>query len=346
MRNYSITYDLNDERIIPFLLSNEQASIYHHPLWLKAIAKTFGHTPFYFVISDNSNNIIGLIPFLKIKSILTGKRIVCLPFSTYSDPLIPNEIIKDAMEYLILNFGEDFKIDLRSLTDYSDTLKNFSHNSDYVTHILELEEDSQRTFNSFHPTSVRASIRRAEKNNLTCRIENNESDLRIFYNLEAQLRKRLLLPPLPYLFYLNVFKELKDTGLLSLPIIEKDNLPIAAGFILNFKNIYYLEYTASDKNYLGLYPNHKLFWEVIKIAHEQGAGRVDFGRTSLDNNQLIIFKEKWNAKKVNIHQYVYPDIGMLKKKQNGLKDKMMKINSFLPLELLKLEGAILYPHLD
>ena len=346
MINYSIVNDLNDERILPFLFSQQNAGIYHHPLWLKAIAKTFGHAPFYFVISDKSNNIIGLIPFLKIKSILTGKRIVCLPFSTYCDPLLPNEIIKDAMEYLILNFGEDFKIDLRSLKDYSDTLKNFSHNSEYVTHILELEEDSQKTFNSFHPTSVRASIRRAEKNNLTCRIENTESDLRIFYNLEAQLRKRLLLPPLPYSFYLNVFNELKDTGLLSLPIIEKDNLPIAAGFILNFKNTYYLEYTASDKNYLGLYPNHKLFWEVIKIAHEQGAAHVDFGRTSLDNNHLIIFKEKWNAKKQNIHHFVYPDTGLIKKKQQGLKNKMMKINSFLPLELLKLEGAILYPHLD
>lgn len=346
MRNYLISYDLNDERIIPFLLSNEQASIYHHPLWLKAISKTFGHTPFYYIISDMSNRIVGLIPFLKIKSVLTGKRIVCLPFSTYCDPLLPKEIFKDALENLILNFGKEFKIDLRSLIDHSGNLKDFSHSNEYVTHILDLTEDTQKTFDSFHPTSVRASIRRAEKNNLVCRTDNSESDLKIFYKLETLLRKRLLLPPLPYSFYLNIYNELKNTGMLSLPIIEKDNLPIAAGFILNFKDTYYLEYTASDKNYLGLYPNHKLFWEVIKVAQSQGYKRVDFGRTWVDNTQLIIFKEKWNAKKINIHHFVYPDTGLIKKKQQGLKNKMMKINSYLPLELLKLEGAVLYPHLD
>jgi lipid II:glycine glycyltransferase (peptidoglycan interpeptide bridge formation enzyme) len=346
MRNFSISYDLYDERIIPFLLSNEQASIYHHPLWLKAVAKTFGHTPFYYIISDMSNRIVGLIPFLKIKSVLTGKRIVCLPFSTYCEPLLPKEILKETIGNLLLNFKDTYKIDVRSLTDHSENLKNFSHSTEYVTHILDLAEDTQKTFDSFHPTSVRASIRRAEKNNLICRIDNTESDLKIFYKLETQLRKRLLLPPLPYSFYLNIYNELKNTGLLSLPVIEKDNLPIAAGFILNFKDTYYLEYTASDKNHIGLYPNHKLFWEVIKLAQSQGSRRVDFGRTSIDNTQLIVFKEKWNAKKISIHQFVYPDTGLLKKKQHGLKNKLMKINSLLPLELLKLEGAILYPHLD
>lgn len=76
---------------------------------------------------------------------------------------------------------------------------------------------------------------------------------------------------------------MEPLGLITLPIVEKDNSSIAAGFILNFKDTYYLEYTASDKNSLNLYPNHKLFWEVITSAQSNGASKVDFGRTPLEN---------------------------------------------------------------
>jgi lipid II:glycine glycyltransferase (peptidoglycan interpeptide bridge formation enzyme) len=138
---------------------------------------------------------------------------------------------------------------------------------------------------------------------------------------------------------------LKPLDLISLPLVKKDNLPVAAGFILNFKNTYYLEYTASDRTKLNLYPNHKLFWEVIKLAQNNGASIVDWGRTSVDNESLIIFKEKWNTRKNSVYNFVYPARGKIKREQGALNKYLMKVNRALPVSLLKIEGKIIYPHL-
>lgn len=339
-----IRQDANKNEIIKFIENREDASIYHHPAWIAAIEKSFNHKAFYLLIRNQEGEITGLLPFFTIKSIITGKRIVTLPLSTYCDPLIENDLLVECIEIIRKQFPDFKSLDLRTLKNYSDVLKEFSEESEYVTHFLHLKDSIDETFNTFHPTSVRASIRRAEKNNLEIKWGETVEELKIFYHLELKLRKRLLLPPLPFKFFFNVWQSLKEYNMIHLPVVMKDNIPIAAGFILNFKDTFYLEYTAADKDYFQLYPNHKLFFEVIKKAHQMGAKKIDFGRTSLDNISLITFKEKWAAKKEVIYHYRYSNKPIVKKEQNRLKKVLTNINKYLPDTLFEAEGKILYRH--
>ena len=219
MSIFTITYNLDDARIIPFLLNDNRSSIYHHPAWLKSIVKTFNHKAFYLLLENDQNEVTGLYPFVYLRSKITGERIVSLPFSSYCNPLLQKDKIKEAILFLADTFGNKIRIDLRILSNYTEQMNNFSHTEEFVTHILELKSNIQMTFDSFHPTSVRASIRRAEKNNLTIRFGNSESDLKIFYNLETSFRKRLLLPPLPFSFFRNIYREMKPLNLILLPLV-------------------------------------------------------------------------------------------------------------------------------
>lgn len=345
MMKFTITNNINDRRIIPFLITDKRATIYHHPAWLKAISKTFGHTAYYLILENNNAEIEGLFPFIAATSIITGKRIISLPFTNYCDPLLDKEIFAEAIEEIKEALPEFRELDIRTLGDYSDSLKKFSLDSLYFTHILILGGSIDETFKSFHPTSVRASIRRSEKHHLGVRQGTNLDDLKSFYHLEVSLRKRLSLPPLPFLFYKNIWHELSKYDLISIPLIIKDDKVIAAGFILNFKDTYYLEYTASNRRFINSYPNHKLFFEVIKTAHLKHATKVDFGRSSIDNESLIKFKEKWNTTSILINHYHVPKKTIIKKKQHHLKKYLMKINSLLPEKVLELQGRLIYPHL-
>uniref|UniRef100_A0A832CWU5 GNAT family N-acetyltransferase n=1 Tax=Ignavibacterium album TaxID=591197 RepID=A0A832CWU5_9BACT len=332
------------EIIDRFLKNIHDSSIYHHPSWLSAIEKSFNQKGYYLLVRNQKEEITGILPFFTVKSIITGKRIVTLPLSTYCDPLILNGLLQECINFIKKQFPDFNSFDLRTLKNYSNVLNEFSEESEYVTHILNLKESIDDTFNAFHPTSVRASIRRAEKNNLTIKWGETVEELKIFYHLELRLRKRLLIPPLPFKFFFNVWQSLKEFNMIHLPVIIKDNIPIATGFILNFKDTFYLEYTAADKDYFNLYPNHKLFFEVIKKAHQMGAKKIDFGRTSLDNISLITFKEKWAAKKEAIYHYHYPNKPIIKKEQNRLKRVLTNINKHLPDKLFEAEGKILYRH--
>ena len=163
--------------------------------------------------------------------------------------------------------------------------------------------------------------------------------------MEVSLRKRLGLPPLPFLFFKNVWQELSKSDLISLPLVTKEGKVIAAGFILNFKDTFYLEYTAAEKKFLEFAPNHKLISEVIKAAILNGATRLDFGRSSLDNESLIKFKEQWNTEKFQIYHFRSPQKQNYKKEQNQLIKNLMAINKVLPAKFLEFEGKLLYPHL-
>ena len=179
-------------------------------------------------------------------------------------------------------------------------------NENYLIHILELEESEGKTFQKFHGTSIRASIRRAEKKDLKFEINNSTIGLKAFYSLYTDLRKRLGLPFLPYKFFNSIYTNLIKDDRILIPVVKYEDLIVAAGFILKFKDTFYLEYTASDYSKLDLYPNHKLFWEIIKIAIKSKAKFVDFGRTEVNNNSLITFKEKWNT---NRRQLKYWRVG-------------------------------------
>jgi hypothetical protein len=342
---FTITDNFDDSRIIPFLSKYEGASIYHHPAWIKSIIRTFNHRAYYLIFESLEGNLLGLFPFFLLKSPITGKRIISPPFSTYCDLLFPNDVIPDAILFLKNQFLEYKKIELKTLRSNSQELSNFTNTQDFVTHFLQLSNSVKQTFDSFHGTSVRASIRRAEKNNLEIRYGNTIEDLKIFYHFEVSLRNRLNFPPLPFKFFYNLWQEFTQYNLIYIPIIYKGNEPIASGFVLNFKDTFYLEYTASEKKYFHLYPYHKLFWEVIILAQNNGASKVDFGRTSADNQNLITFKEKWNTKKKSIHHYFLPKIDLLHSNKKLLLGVIENINRVLPKKIIEFEGRIIYRHL-
>lgn len=248
--------------------------------------------------------------------------------------------------FLQKNFGKHYKIKFRTFGDLNGSLKEFSHCPAYYVQQLNLPSDLSELFNSFHPRSIRGSIRRANKKNLTLYKSILKSDLKIFYDLEFSLRKKLLLPVLPYTFFETILEELSKHSLIKIYVVQYNSRPIAAAFVMMFNKTYYIEYAASDKNNINLYPNHKLYWEIINDAYQNGAKIVDFGRTSFDNESLAVFKEKWGAKKRVVYFSNFPPGNFSHANFSKLKNKLVKINSRLPDWVLKTEGNLLYRHLD
>jgi hypothetical protein len=288
----------------------------------------------------------GIVPFLLIKSRITGKRLVSLPLTSYCDPLVPEQELEHVVHFAFEHHPDIDYLELRFLENIGKhTTSIFQNQSYFVTHILRLDLELDQLFKSFHDTSVRQRIKRAGKKGLRFRIAEEEEDLRKFYQLQTAVRKRHGLPPQPYSFFANLWKLLRPRNFLSVPLIEYEGKVIAAAIVLKFKRTFHLEYSASDQNFLKLCPNQKLIWEVIKIAHRDGARYFDFGRSSVKHRSLIEFKERWGAKR---HHLIYCHFPKTKRKdmESGVWRKILEFtNGHLPCRLLQLEGRLIYPHL-
>lgn len=100
-----IEKNLFEARIFRFLSFHPFATIYHHPAWLKAIEKSFKYKTNYLVELDETDKIKGLFPFIEFNNKIPGKKLISFPMSTYCDPLISNEKLPDAIEFLKINYS-------------------------------------------------------------------------------------------------------------------------------------------------------------------------------------------------------------------------------------------------
>lgn len=338
----------DDQRWDEFVFRHPMGSIYHHSAWGNVLKSTFDHKFFYVALEDiETDKLKGIVPFMLVKSWLTGQRLVSLPFTTYCNPLIPKEHLKNVISFV---FEFNLEIDYLELkfikNDEEYVLEGFEELSTYVTHILTLDIPLEQLFRSFHNTSVRQRIKRADKNKLKLRMAGKEEDLEKFYSLQTKIRKVYGLPPQPYTFFKNMWEILKPKNLLFVPLIEYNGRVIAGAMVLKFKDTFYFEYSASDQNFLKLGPNHKLIWEVIKIAHKEGARYFDFGRSSLSHRSLIEFKDRWGAKRHKLIYYYYPKANRIDTENGSRRKYLALINSHFPLSFLRLEGKLIYPHLS
>src|SRR5206468_3003538 len=78
---------LSDPRWPAFLQRHPDASIFHTPGWLEALRRTYGYEPVVYTTCKPGQELINGIPFCRINSWLTGRRLVSLPFSDHCQPL-------------------------------------------------------------------------------------------------------------------------------------------------------------------------------------------------------------------------------------------------------------------
>ncbi len=288
----------------------------------------------------------------EVKSIITGHRFVSLPFATLCDPLVSNqnemETMFSAVQQMLRETGARY-IELR--THLASALvpgRRFSGVDLYRNQYLPLDRPLDVLKASFHRSCVRQRIARAEKSGLTIRAADNESDLREFYRLHSDMRKRLGLPAPPFSFLRALWRTFFPIGQLSLLLSTLKTKVIGGIILFKFKERVSAEFLGWDETYRDVSPTHHLFWEGIKAAHAEGRGIFDFGRSSPVDTSLSTFKSRWGTSLADIRHYYYPPDYSTR---TGERDSSLAHRAIrhmcrtLPAPAFRLVGMFCYRHL-
>jgi hypothetical protein len=90
------------------LLATAGHSFFHTSNWADVLQKSYGYTPTYFAAYSN-NKISYLLPIMEVKSLLTGKRGVSLPFTDFCEPLAVEDKQFRVMLDTAVSFGKKQK---------------------------------------------------------------------------------------------------------------------------------------------------------------------------------------------------------------------------------------------
>jgi hypothetical protein len=335
-----------DSRWDKFALGHQEGTVYHHSAWQQVLSETYGYSPLHLgITSSDGSQISAIFPLMFVNSFLTGRRVVSLPFTTYCNPLMPEEVWEEAMGFAFKRFPGVRYVELKLLETKQGAFGHLGVASTFVSQVLSLDPDIDKLFRSFHPRSIRHRVRRAEKLGLVFRLGDGESDLRQFYKFYNLMRRKNGLPPQPYTFFANMHRILACKNLLELPVVEFEGNVIAAAVLLKGRSTWHLEYSDSDPRFLQQGSNQFLIWKCIEMAHQAEAKHFDFGRTSLSHDSLLEFKDRWQAKRRAIRYCYFPQDTKSTHSREYSQRLLGHLNRRLPLSLLALEGRLLYRHM-
>jgi CelD/BcsL family acetyltransferase involved in cellulose biosynthesis len=287
---------LADPRWSEMTTKHSITSVFHSVEWLSALQKTYGYEPLAYTSTPPGAPLSNGVVFCRVKSWLTGHRLVSLPFSDHCEPLVDgvdqlHELLTPALQEL--KDGKIKYVDIRPLSLSSSETTGGAES--YFLHLLDLRPTLDELYKKLHGDSIRRKIQRAEREKLTLEAGSSEKILQEFYNLHVITRQRQQLPPHPLKWFRNVLACLGADA--QIRIARKDGSAIASIFTLSHKQKMVYKYGCSDAHSHNLGGMQFLFWDLIRHSKEHGFVELDFGRSECTNTGLVTFKDRWGTKR-------------------------------------------------
>jgi CelD/BcsL family acetyltransferase involved in cellulose biosynthesis len=324
---------ISDSRWADLVNRHPSSSVFHTPEWLRALHRTYGFKPVVLTTSPPGSELTSGIPFCRVRSILTGRRLVSLPFSDHCQPLSAPEELLDALPEICDR--EKLKyVELRPLA--LPAASRLTSSQRYRFHVLDLSPPLEEIFRRFHADCIRRKIRRAEREGLECATGRSNRLIDEFYSLQVVTRQRHGLPPPPREWFENVVAEMGERA--AIRVARFQGRAIASILMLRHKRTAIYKYGGSDTGDNSRGGTQLILWQAIEEAKAEGMQSLDMGRGDIDEEGLSIFKERWGAARQEIAYLRYP----ARFDSRELSSNML---SKLPKSILVMAGRLLYRHM-
>lgn len=306
-----------------YVLAHPESTHCHLSGWKEVIEKAYGHKTYYLIAEESlnnqvnptdlinpinpSNSIVGILPLVHVKSLIFGNQLVSMPFLNYGGILFDSPeagtmLLEQATK--ICSNLEASRIELRHLNPMdgfgSISKYNSFQKANKVRMILKVPDSSEKLLKSFK-AKLRSQILRPQKEGLKFILGGVEL-LDDFYRVFTINMRDLGSPVHSKKLFQKIFLHLDRNS--KLGIITYNDLPVAAGLILLFRDTVEILWASSLREFNRLSPNMLLYWSFLEYTCNQGFRYFDFGR-STPGGGTYKFKEQWGAEPRRLYWNVY-----------------------------------------
>jgi hypothetical protein len=323
-----------------YIQGRPEANIFHHPLWIGFLAKTYGFKPFISVVENSAGQITAGLPVMEVNSLFIKKKWVSLPFTDHCAPLFSDQ--------------ESLKILIEGIVDSAESLNTVNVEfrwdiqtpglfqiADNVLSTSNLDENSKDIFFS-NPTKMRNFVK-AVKRGVVVEKGTSLHDLREFYKLHLESRKRQGVPIQPWRFFENLKEMVLDEGLGQIWLARMGREYVSGVIYLYWNQTITYKLAATSIKGRQLFAGDYLIYEAIKWGCERGYKTLDWGKSEQANTGLRQYKRHWGAAEIPLTY-----LTNYQNRSNGMKNKLFpllkKVINKSPLWVCKFSGEILYKY--
>ncbi len=318
-------------------------SFFHSSWWASVLSRAYGFTLRYFALLDGDRP-DSLIAIADVKSRLTGRRGVGLPFTDYCPPLAVDPSPLAELCSTLIEHGRQAGwryVEVRGDLRLGDAVPSACH---FYRHVLDLDRPAAAVFASFKDAN-RRNIRKAEREGVECEISGSREALWTFHRMFCDTRRRHGLPPPPRRFFRALHELVIAPGHGRIALARYRGRAVAGAIFGRFGEKALYKYGGSDPAYQHVRAANLLFWEAIRFYQEAGCRTLCFGRTEPFNEGLRRFKLGWGTREERLEYYRY-DLhrDAFVEAPLAFQGWHNAVFSRLPMPLLELAGAALYRH--
>lgn len=351
------------------LFEQEEATAFHTAGWARVLAETYGFQPFY-LAQRAEGRLLSLWPLMETGGRWRGYRGTGLPFTDACPPLfsqrspeahlpvshtdrtapahseaMPAPLDRVAAQEPLLAAGLSLarsrnwrSLELRDCPRWT---TGTPASVSYYGHTIDLRANEGALF-ARCSSPARRAVRKANRSLLRLSEGSELSDVKAYFELHCQTRRRHGVPPQPFAFFRNLHRHLIEPGAGFVLLARRGDTPVAGAiFLLHGRRAIY-KFGASDEAHWGNRPNNLIFWDATRRCAARGCTHLDLGKTSLDNEGLRGFKLGLGSNERLIHYHQFLQTGQIQKRPDPMNGWPSRLLRLLPPDLNRLVGAVLY----
>ncbi len=279
-----------------FAKSQSGYTHFHRLGWRPLIEKVFGHQCLYLAARDAEGTLVGVLPLVRVRSVLFGHYLVSMPFLNYGGPLGT----KDGVEALVneaaalARSGRVRLLELRNRVPLDIPLTP-SHRK--ITVVLDLPSQADTLFRRFD-AKLRSQIRRAGKAGVT--VEFGNEQIVPFFSVFARHMRDLGTPTQPLRFFRAIAEEFPEDCWFACAYLAGQ--PVAGGCGFRFGDEFEMTWASSLRAHSREAPNMLLYWACMERAIADGVKRFNFGRCT-PGAGTHRFKMQWGGREETLWWY-------------------------------------------
>ncbi|HLS82404.1 MAG TPA: FemAB family XrtA/PEP-CTERM system-associated protein [Steroidobacter sp.] len=282
-----------------YVASSEAASLYHVYAWRDVVERAFGHESHYLCARNAAGRIVGVLPMVRLKSILFGDFLVSMPYFNYGGIVADDEVIAGALAKAAARHAASLGVSHLELR-HDRALLDWPVRSDKVSMLLELPDASEELWKRLG-SKLRSQVKRPQKEGATC-VSGGIELLDDFYAVFARNMRDLGTPVYGRGFFRHVIETFHERTRLF--VVRLRGAPVAAGLVIGRRSMLEIPWASSlrSANHVGV--NMLLYWSVLEYACDAGYDHFDFGRSTVDAGAYR-FKKQWGATAKSLHWHYW-----------------------------------------
>jgi FemAB-related protein (PEP-CTERM system-associated) len=297
---YSLCSDADRPAWDRYVRGHRGATACHLFAWRDVVRDVFRQQPYFLAARDDSGDVRGVLPLVRLKSLLFGDFLVSMPYVNYGGALADSAAIEQGLIGEAVSQARKLGVSHIELRHVDAALPTWPTRTDKVSMRLPLQRPAEEFYRSLH-SKLRSQIKRPEKGGATCQSGGAEH-LDAFYGVFAENMRDLGTPVYSKRFFAAVLAAFPEQARLF--VVRVADEPAAAGLVLGFGKVLEIPWASSLRRFNRLSVNMLLYWKVIEYACNQGFETFDFGRSSADSGTFK-FKQQWGAQPVQLHWHYW-----------------------------------------